>query len=201
MRVRTLFAGVGAVALLWLLSGRSTDAGDKKPSPEKIMELMEKLGTPGPEHKLLEPLVGEFTCKVKFYLDPAKPPTESEATITRQWILGGRFLNERVEGKAMGKAFTGLGVIGFDNGKKKYTVAWIDSMSTAIMTSLGTYDKDTRTFTYVGEDDSPYFGGRVKSRDVLRIVDNDTHVMEMYREPKGAPEFKTLEITCKRKAK
>jgi hypothetical protein len=203
MRTRTIATGVAAVALLWLVGGRGADAGGKKEggqiSPEKIMELVAKLGTPGPQHKLLEPLIGEFTCKVKMYMAPGKPPVESVGTVSRKWILDGRFIHERYTGEAMGKPFTGLGWIGYDNKQKKYTVAWIDSMSTSIMTTVGTYDPDTKTFTYVGEEDSPFFGGRVKMRDLVRISDADTQVLEMYRQTKGAPEFKMLEIVCKRK--
>jgi hypothetical protein len=205
MRTRTLVLGVGAAALFGLLSGPRTGAGDKekgeKLTPEQIMELVEKLGKPGPDHKVLEPLAGEFTCEVKIYTAPGKPALESKATATRRWILGGRFLSERYDGEAFGKPFQGFGWIGFDNAKKKYTVAWIDSMSTAITPSLGTYDVSTKTFTYVGEENSPFYGGKVKMRDLVRIVDNDTHVLEMYRQPAGAAEFKTIEITCKRKAK
>jgi hypothetical protein len=206
MRKCTWVAGFGAVVLVWLVAGSDAGAGDKKkggkpPSPEQIMELVEKLATPGPHHKALEPLVGEFTCKVKVYMDPSKPPSESKGTIARKWILGRRFLQERVDGTAMGKPFVGMGWVGYDNSKKKYTVAWIDTMTTAIMTMNGTYDPDTKTFTYTGEEDSPFFGGRVKTRDVLRIDDADSHTLEMYRQPKGAPEFKMMEITCKRASK
>jgi hypothetical protein len=204
MRKGMLSTGVGALALLWLLSGPGAGAGDKKegegPSSEKIMELRKKLGTPGPNHKLLEPLAGEFTCKVKLYL-PGKPAVESEGTLSRKWILEGRFLLERYEGKVFDKPFTGIGWIGYDNQKKKFTVAWIDSMSTSITTSLGTYDAGTKTFTYTSEEDSPYFGGRVKARDVLRLVDADTQTMEMYRQPKDGKEFKSMDIVCKRKGK
>src|SRR5262245_18582400 len=177
MRTRTLVFGIGAVALLRLLSGWGVGAGDKKEgdkkegdklTPEQIMELVEKLGKPGPDHKLLEPLVGEFTCQDKVYTAPGKPPLESKGTAARKWILGGRFLSERYEGEAFGKPFTGLGWIGFDNVKKKYTIAWVDSMSTSIMTSLGTYDMGTKTFTYTGEENSPFYGGKVKTRDLVR---------------------------------
>ena len=205
MRTRVSILGIGIVVLLWLVSGRSVDAGDKKKgeklTPEQIMKLVEKVGKPGPDHKLLEPLAGTFTCNVKVYTVPGKAPMESKATATRKWILGGRFLSERYEGEAFGKPFTGLGWIGFDNVKKKFTVAWVDSMSTSVMTSLGTYNAKTKTFTYSGEENSPFYGGKVKIRDVVRIVDNDTQVLEMYRQPVGSPEFKTLEITCKRKVK
>ena len=206
MRARTLVAGVGAAALIWLLWGQVLLGGGdkgkapgKQPSAEEMMAMMAKLAKPGPNHKHLEPLIGSWACKVKFYGVPGQGPQESDGTVTRKWILGNRFVQEDFTGTAMGQPFTGMGLIGYDNAKKKYSVAWVDSMTTAIMTASGTYDAGTKTFTYLGEDLDPYSGKRMKSRDVLRVIDGDTHVMEMYREPQGGKEFKMLEITCKRK--
>ena len=49
-------------------------------------------------------------------------------------ILGGRYLEQRYEGTMMGQPFSGIGVTGFDNYKKKFVSTWVDSMGTAIMT-------------------------------------------------------------------
>ncbi len=205
MRTRMFLAT--AAALYWVLLGNVLLAGGdkagnkegKKPSPAEMMEMMAKLAKPGPAHKQLEPLVGNWTCKVKFYGIPGQGPQESAGTVTRKWIMGNRFIEEHFKGTAMGQPFTGFGLTGYDNSKKKYTAAWIDSMSTALLTTKGTYDAGTKTFTYSGEELDPYTGKRTKSRDLLRVIDNDTHVMEMYRLPQGGTEFKMLEITCKRK--
>ncbi|HYT89959.1 MAG TPA: DUF1579 domain-containing protein [Gemmataceae bacterium] len=203
MKTRTLFVVLNAAGLFWVLSGRELGAGDKKDGDKKpsFEEIMVKLGTPGPNHKLLEPLIGTWNCKVKMYMEPGKPPSESEGTIKRQWILDGRYIHENYAGSFGGKPFKGLGLVGYDNFKKKYTVVWVDSMSTGIMLTTGTYDGKSKTFTYLSSEESdPYFGGKkTKGRDVLRILDADNHVLEMYKQIEGAPEFKMMEISCTRK--
>src|SRR5438445_6430837 len=84
-------------------------AGDKKkegggpPQPER-----------GPEHKVLESLVGVFDAKVRLFVDPKAPAQESKGVMTRKMILGGNFLQESYKGEFFGKPFTGLGIVGFD---------------------------------------------------------------------------------------
>jgi hypothetical protein len=173
------FLAVGAV----LLAPR-TWAGEK-----------EDIGKPGPEHKLLASLAGTYDAKVKAYFDPSKPPDESAGTMERKMIMGGRFLQERYEGKAAGQQFFGMGIMGYDKQKKKYTSVWIDTMTTSMMQSQGTYDPDTKTFTDHSEDIDPYTGKKMKSRTVFRIVNEKEQLMEMYRQPaEGGTEVKALEI-------
>ena len=45
----------------------------------------------------------------------------------------------------------------------------------------------------------PMTGKECAIRETLKMVDNDTHVMTMYNAVGGAPEFKTMEMTFKRK--
>jgi hypothetical protein len=196
-----LFAGACALGLLWLSAGAPLGAGGKKADDKKLSfeDIMTKMGTPGPNHKLLEPLIGKWQCKVKIYIEPGKDPIESEATAERKWIMDGRYIAETYDGNAFGKPFKGMGLIGYDNAKKKYSVVWIDSMSTSIMFTTGTYDAATKTFTYRNEDVDPFSGTMMKSRDIVRIVDADHHRLEMYKQPPGGKEFKTIEISCTRK--
>jgi hypothetical protein len=121
--------------------------------------------------------------------------------MTRKMIMGGRFLQERYEGKAMGQPFSGMGLMGYDKLKKKYTSVWIDTMSTSIMESRGTYDAEHKTFTNEGEDVDPYTGKKMKSRDTLKIVSAKEQLLEMYRSPAEGEgkEMKVLEIRYVRK--
>jgi hypothetical protein len=149
---------------------------------------------PGPEHKVLDPLVGTWNAKVKFWMDPSKPPQESEGVMKRQWIMDGRFIQEKYEGKAFGSTFQGMGLTGYDPLKKKYVGTWIDSLSCAIMIVHGDYDAKTKTLTSYSDDIDPYTGIKMKSRDVFRFVDDDHQVMEMYRTPEKGEEKKVMEI-------
>jgi hypothetical protein len=188
-------------ALLGLLAspGFSEDKKPAKAKKEDPFAAMAKLGTPGPSHKCLEALVGNWKAKVKFWMDPSKAPQESDGVCERKWILGKRFLLEKYKGKAMNMEFEGLGLAGYDNSKKKYTSVWLDSMSTAIWTSEGTYDADKKTFTYTSEGKDPYTGQVMKSRDVIRIVSANKQVVQMFKQPPKGKEFQVLEIVYTRK--
>ena len=156
---------------------------------------------PGPEHKLLEQLAGNYSAKVRAWVEPGKDPEKSDGIMKRKMIMGGRFLQEEFEGKLGPESFTGLGLIGFDNLKKKYVLAWIDSMSTGFMTSEGSYDAAKKTFTYQSEDFDPATGKKMKGRDLLRIDNAAQQTFEMYRQPldDGAKEVKVVEIIYTRK--
>jgi hypothetical protein len=172
---------------------------EKPDKPVDPLAAMQKLGAPGPHHKTLSVLVGTWNAKVKFWMDPSKDPVESDGVCVRKWILGGRFLHEEYKGQAFNAPFTGIGLLGYDNAKKKYTSMWVDSMSTSIMTSVGTYDAGKKTFTFTSEGIDPYTGMKMKSRDVTRVVSDDKIVIEMYKQDPKGKELKVLEIVYTRK--
>ena len=179
------FLAVAALAL-----GSRGWAGEKK----------DESGKPGKEHKLLSTLEGKFEVKSKLYLDPSKGPEESTGTMERKMIMGGRFLQERFEGKVFGQPFYGMGIIGYDPAKKKFTMVWVDSMSTNTVLNYGDYDAAKKTFTFTGDEIDPMTGKKMKTRDVFKLVGTDEQHTEMFRQYEGdAKEFKMLDITMKRK--
>ena len=161
-----------------------SNAGDKK--------------MPGPEHKVLEKMVGTWDAKVKFYLEPNKP-MESKGVMTRTMILEGNYLQESFKGEFIGKPFAGLGLIGFNAVTKKYETVWCDSMAKAMSHMQGTYDKEKKTFTSIGEDYDPNTKKKMKARDVLKFVSADEQYFEMFRQPEGEEkEYRVMEITYTR---
>jgi hypothetical protein len=191
-----LLAGVLCCAALLCAAA----ADDKKPAPDfaKLMEAYAKASTPGEHHKRLEPLVGSWTYKGKFWMDPSAPPSEQTGTAERKWILGGRFLHEEYK-SSDGHSFHGIGVTGYDNVRKKYTSAWIDSMTTAITQTFGTADESGKVFTFSKEDIDPVSGEAFKSRDVLTIESNDRHSVVVYKILPDGKELKVMEIVQERK--
>jgi len=157
-------------------------------------EYVEKFGAPGPEHKLLQPLVGTWRAEVKVWMDPDQSPQVSEGTLVRKSILDGRFIHEDYQGKMLDKPFQGFGTMGYDRAKRKYVTAWIDSISTALESAQGVFDEATQTWTFKHEDDCPITGKRIKMRDTLRIMNPNQQHMEMYRQLGAEKEMKTMEI-------
>jgi hypothetical protein len=190
------------VALVFAsLPNRGSAEEDKAPpTAEAALKILEEAAKPGPEHKKLQPLAGEWTYASKFWMDPSQPPMESAGTIERRWILGDRFLEERVTGKAPdGKSdFEGRGIIGYDKTQEKYTYNWMCTMGTATNTSLGSSDASGKHFTFETDAYCPIRERKVQGRDEIRIENNDKHVFEAYQYIDGK-EVKVMELTAVRK--
>ena len=196
--VKTRILLTTALAVLVGMAGQQAiQGGDKKKDEDPFA----KLPKPGPEHKLLAKLEGTWQAKIKAWLGPGEPK-ESSGVMVRKMIMDGRYLHEDFKGEFLGKKFLGRGVTGYDVNKKKFVMAWIDNFGTGIETRTGTYDKNSKTWTFLGEEDNPETGGKAKVRDVLKLVSDDEETFEMYRTPlKEGKEFKVMEITYTRKAK
>jgi len=165
---------------------------------QAMMEVYAKLATPGAPHKVLASMEGSWNAKIKTWTEPNKPPMESEGTCEQKMLLGGRFFQQEFTGEMMGSPFTGIGFTGYDNHTKKYVSTWMDSMGTAILVFEGTASADGKTITQEGHYDDP-IKGPTKWRSVTRIVDDNTHMFEMYETDKSGKEEKMMEITYTRK--
>jgi len=166
---------------------------------QAMMEAFQKAATPGPNHKLLQSMVGEWTYALKMWQEPAAPPQESSGTSSYRSVMDGRYVQHEHKGNFMGMPFHGTGILGYDNVSKQFQSSWNDNMSTGQMLMTGSYDATKKTFTFKGEmDDMMKPATKVKIREAHRIVDNATHVMEWY-ELRGGKEVRMMEITYKRK--
>jgi hypothetical protein len=159
-----------------------------------MMEVYCKAGAPGPAHAMLEKMAGRWTTLTKQWMEPGKPPVESTGTSEQKMLFDGRYLYQEFHGDMMGTPFAGIGLTGFDNQKQRYVSTWIDSMSTGIFFFEGTGDPEERTITQVCRYEDPV-KGPMKLRSVTRIVDDLTHVFEMYGTDKSDIEHKMMEIT------
>lgn len=196
-------AACTAVCLVAVLAVAAFAGDEKKaaqqgqPDPAAMQAMMTAM-TPGEHHEHMKKLAGNHTYTMKMWMDPSTPPTESTGKRTSEFLLGGRFLEEKYSGTFMGMPFEGIGTLGYDNVKKQYVGTWIDNMSTGIMISHGTCDKGSWTMT--GESSDPMTGKTWTSRSVVKIVDDNTFVMEMYAPGPDGKEYKMMEMTCKKAA-
>lgn len=200
MKGRMLLSGVVVVGLMALITGQvvSQEGKPKGQAPgqgDAMMEAAMKFAEPGKFHAHLKPLAGRWTQSVKMWMAPDAPPQVSKGTSEYKWILGGRFLLQKVKGDVEGQPFEGLGMIGYDNFKKKYTSMWADNMTTGIMTALGTCDDSGKVLTLSGKHDDVFTGTPdQKFKIITRIINKDKHVDEMYMTGPDGKEFKTMEI-------
>jgi hypothetical protein len=169
------------------------------PNQEEMTKAWMAAATPGEAHKKLEPMVGSFTVVTKMWMDPAKPPEESTGTSESKWVLGGRFVEQRVEGTAMGQPFSGIGYTGYDNYKKKYVGSWTDTMGTMIMISTGTVDASGKKFTFWSTVDDVVMKKPAKVKEIVTVVDGDHHTYEQWSPAPDGKMFKSLEVQYTRK--
>jgi hypothetical protein len=169
------------------------------PSPEEIMKAWEAYKTPGEGHRRLDGFVGTWNVKMKSWMDPSKPPEESDGESVNQWILGNRYLEQRYTGTMMGKPFNGVGYVAFDNHKKKYQSTWMDDAGTGIMMLEGGCDKAGKVFTSWGSMDDFLTGRKNRIKERVTIVSPDTHKLEMWMTGPDGKMFKTLEGVYTRK--
>jgi hypothetical protein len=169
-------------------------SGEALAQEQDFQKILEKYGTPGPEHKYMEQLVGTWKVKAKFWLQPGAEPMVSEGMATRKWTLGKRYLAEGYKGSAAGQPFEGAGFMGFDRAQKKFISVWADTMGTGIEMSSGTYDPKKKIFTFTSEPFDPFVGKKVKNKETVRIVSKDEHIAEISRVMPDGSDFKTLEL-------
>ncbi|HEV2064239.1 MAG TPA: DUF1579 domain-containing protein [Thermoanaerobaculia bacterium] len=199
-RNATALAFGAALAAGPILADDEKKPADKPPMDEKAaMELMQKLGTPGKGHKKLNALVGSWTAKTTLWMDPSKPPQESEGTSEQKWVLGGRYLEQRFEGMFMDKPFSGLGYTTYDNYKKKYAATWMDTLSTMILVMTGDFDKAGRVLTTTGKTDDFTTGKTSTIRYRTILVGPDEILWEMWGPGPDGKDFKMMASRYTRK--
>lgn len=164
-----------------------------------MMEAMEKAVAPGPEHKALDGIVGTWNTVVKYYPAPGAPAFESSGVSKNQWVLGGRYVEQRFKGTSMGKPFEGIGYTGYDKVRKRYFGSWIDSMSTTAMLSTGQVDDGGKNWTFEGSMDDPMSGQSIPMKEKITVVDKNKHIFEMWSPAPDGSMYKSMEIVYTRK--
>lgn len=168
--LRSLFA-----LTMLFLAGSSTSA--------------QELPKPGPEHKELMKMEGNWDATMKMM------GMETKCSATYKMDLGGLWLTSTFEGEFAGMKFSGRGMDSYDADKKKYVSVWFDSFSTSPMILEGNFDKEKKTMTLTGE--GPGEGGKnTKYKSVTEYKDADTVNFAMYMGDAKEPAFT---ITYKRK--
>lgn len=132
------------------------------------------MAKPGPEHALLKKMEGTWDAVMKM----PEVPAPMKAVATYKMELDGFWLTSEFKMDDPLMKFTGRGVDGYDQTKKKYVGIWVDSMSSAPLVMEGTYDEKTQTSTMTGE--GPGRDGKPqKYKTVTRSVDDNHHKFEM----------------------
>jgi hypothetical protein len=156
--------------------------------------------TPGEKHSMLAKLNGTWDAEVTSWMGMGAPATTSHGTITNKMVMDNRYQISDFKGEMMGMPFNGMSTTAYDNLKKKFVSTWIDNMGTGIMMMQGTWDDAAKTLNMTGKMTNPGNGKECEMKETLKIVDDNTHVMEMYGpDSKTGKQYKNMEIKYTRK--
>jgi hypothetical protein len=159
-----------------------------------MMKAWQDFMTPGDMHKMLAKYDGVFKGEVTMWMDPAAPPTKSKSVTTNKMIFNGLYQESKHKGEFNGMPFEGISIVGYDNAKKKFVSTWVDNMGSGIMVMEGTWDEPSKSLNMTGKITDPMSGKDCLQREVMKFIDDNTQVMEMYTTPHGQKEMKTMEI-------
>ena len=164
------------------------------------MQAMMTAGALGEPHKMLAKSNGTWTADVTYWEGMGAPATKASGTQVTTSILEGHFQQSKFSGNMMGMPFEGISTIGYDNTTKQYVSTWIENMSTNMMIMTGAWDNATNSLNLTGKQKNPANGLECTMRETYKIVDDNSHVMEMYGpDPKTGKEYKMMEIKYARK--
>ncbi len=166
-------------------------------TPEEQQAMVQAM-TPGEHHKLIAQFAGKYEYTSKMWMAPDAPAMESGGTSVAEMVMGGRYLQDTVEGVIMGMPFTGTGWTGYNNITGEYIFAWIDNFSTGIMTATGSCSPDGKVLTFEGASPQPGVPEPVPFIQVVTLIDDTHHKMEWYMPSEEGEMFKTMVLSYTR---
>jgi hypothetical protein len=179
-------------------AGNASDPGKQAAA---AMPAWVQRGLPGEGHARLEPLVGTFKQHKMIYgtlgRDPSAPPLVSDSvTTTRQWVAGGRFLEDTSEGAIDGQPYWRKGWLGYSTMDARFEWVTIDAVNTTMMFYLGEPGTGIKLpasmsgrFTDQGVVGEATVGKSLGMRTVIAIEGSHRHTFELYFTPPGGKEF------------
>ena len=164
-----------------------------------MMKAWAEYATPGSMHAVLARDNGTWDADITMWMDPSAPPSKSTGTAEYKMIMGGRYQQGTFKGNFNGMPFEGMSTTAYDNSKNMFVATWIDNMGTGVMSMQGTYDSVNHVVNLTGKGYDPSIGKDCDVRQTIKKVDDNTIVEEMYATHPGGKEFKSMEITYKKK--
>lgn len=207
--VRLEVVGI-VIALCVVLSVRRADAQEKQPDMQEMMKKWAATVKPGPHHKELEKFAGTWNLTSKMWMNgPNGPPVESKATSECKMILGGRYVQEEINGELKMPDMTSgqmkavpwnaVGLYGYDNYRNMYTGVLVDNQSTMMLTMSGTRQPGSDTITYYGQMDEPMLNMVARTVKYVVKIESDTkHTFTIYDLAAG-DNYKVVEVTYEKK--
>ncbi|MES2069195.1 MAG: DUF1579 family protein [Pseudomonadota bacterium] len=149
-------------------------------------------GLPGAGHAAVAPLVGTWRVQMGIYgtlgrRDDEPPITSDDIIARREWVAGGRYLEDTTEGTLEGSRYWRRGWLGYSNMDRCYEWVTIDGVNSEMMSYASKKGSGPVTtislngvFTDQGVAGEAYAGKAIRMRTLIRIESNDRHTIELY---------------------
>ncbi len=134
---------------------------------------------PGAHHEHLKKTAGTWNFTMKSYGNPAQP-MEGKGVQVARMMPGGFWLIDDHKFNMSGMTLHGHGVTGYDQGKNRYVGTWCDSMTSTIMTSIGSCSEDGKVLTMIGEHYNIPLKQVLRYRQVTTLKDENNKTFQMY---------------------
>ncbi len=149
-------------------------------------------GLPSAGHAAIAPLVGTWHVQMGIYgtlgrRDNEPPIMSDDIVARREWVAGGRYLEDTTEGSLEGSRYWRRGWLGYSNMDQRYEWVTIDAVNSEMMSYASRTGSGPQTsisltgvFTDQGVAGEAYAGKSIPMRTVIRIESNDRHTIELY---------------------
>jgi len=150
-------------------------------------------GLPGPAHRALDPLVGDWDVTMTLYAAMGSPekPFTAKLTTHREWIAEGHYLRDVTRGANYYRQAT----LGYSNMDRRYEWVTQDAVNANMMIYLGAPGSGPShpismvgTFTDQGILGEASVGKAIGQRTVITIQDPDHHQIDLYFTPPDSTE-------------
>ena len=162
-------------------------------------EFLYELTQPGPEIKRLMALEGSWNTAIKVWDGEGDPAFEQSGTAEREWVLGGRYLQEISENPTADGVFMGRGYFGYNRAQGLYEFVWISTEDIEVTLDRGRIDPETNALVLMGGYIDAASGVYIMRTTEYVIESPDRHVLTTYLTDIDGRSYKSVEITYSKK--
>ena len=188
VRGATAVVAVRSIVVVWMLATAACQAPDPRqlprpgpvpagppPTLEQQIAELSAASAPGPMHKRLDVLAGDWTVRLcEVAVDQSERDlAHGEAHIA--WVHDGRFLQWEAKLDLAGST---SGFLGFDRRQEQYQLLMISSLSSGMGVASGFGDLDGSGIRFSQEMVDPRTGSHLRMSSALRSISPDHFVLD-----------------------
>lgn len=152
---------------------------------------------PGPMHKILEKMVGQWTVEVNYKIGSFEGKSTAECKASMQ--MDGRFLRRSYASQMNGQPFLVEQTIGFDTLRKEYFEWQIESNNTGRLETKGKWDEKSKAIVCNGSSFDPTTMNPATLTTKTILDSEDQFTIEWWMKVGDAPATKSVTLVHKRK--